>query len=93
MANVATTNPMVLDTAAAVLTGPTHVKQIRVIYSADDDDVEITDKNGNSVFLSKAGTIASAGRSETVNYPGGIKMDGLTVATIDGTTKVYVYLK
>jgi len=93
MANSVATNPLVLDTAGVALTGPVTIKAIRVVYSADSDDVELSDASGNSVFLGKAGTILSAGLSDGIVIPGGIKVNGLTVTTIDGSTVVYVYLK
>lgn len=93
MANSVTTNPLVLDTAGAVLTSPVKIKAIRVIYSADSDDVELSDQKGNSVFLGKAGTILTAGLTDGITVPGGISCDGLTVTTIDGSSVVYVYLK
>ena len=93
MANSTKTNPLVLDTAGVVLTGPVSIRAIRVIYGADDDDVSLSDSKGNSVFLGKATHIESAGNSESLTIPGCIKVDGLTATTIDSGSKVYVYLK
>jgi len=93
MANSVTTNPLVLDTAGVVLTGPVSIKAIRAVYGADADDVELSDAGGNSVFLGKATTIATAGNADGITVPGGIKINGLTATTIDSGTVVYVYLK
>ncbi len=93
MANSTTTNPLVLDTAGAVSTAPVTIKAIRVQYSADEDDVVLSDKGGNVVFTGKAGDVSVNGYNDELVVPGGIKIDGLTVTTIDGTSKVYVYLK
>jgi len=92
MANQVTTNPLVLDTAGVVDTKPIFIRAIRVLYSADSDDVELSDRNGNSIFLGKA-TSAGSGLTDNLAVPGGIRCDGLTVTTVDGTSKVYVYLK
>ena len=88
MANVATTNPMVLDTAAAVVTTPVQIKAV-VFTAANGDGLVLSDKDGNAIL----GLEASTGDlSPSVTVPGGIKADGLTVTTIDGGT-AYVYLK
>lgn len=88
MANSVTTNPLVLDTAAAVLTGPVHIKAV-VFTAANGEGLVLSDADGNAVL----GLEASTGDlSPSVTIPGGIKTDGLTVTTIDGGT-AYVYLK
>ena len=93
MANSVKTNPLVLDTAGVALTGPVNIKAIRVVYGADADDVLLKDAGGNSIFVGKATTIATAGNTDGVTVPGGIKFDGLTATTIDSGSVVYVYLK
>jgi len=93
MANSVTTNPLILDTAGAILTTPTHIKAIRVQFSADEDDVVLSDKGGKVVFSAKGGDVSVNGYNDSITIPGGIKCDGLTVTTIDGTSKAYVYLK
>ena len=93
MANSVTTNPLVLDTAGAVLTTPVQIKAIRVQFSADEDDVVLSDKGGNVVFTAKGGDVSVNGYNDSLTLPGGLKTEGLTVTTIDGTSKVYVYLK
>jgi hypothetical protein len=94
MANSVGTNPIVLDSAGVVQDkGPITIKAIRVVYGADADDVLLSDAAGNPVFVGKATTIATAGNTDGVTVPGGIKVEGLTATTIDSGTVVYLYLK
>jgi hypothetical protein len=93
MANSAIINPYALDTAGAVVTYPVSIKAIRVQFSADGDDVVLSDKNGNVIFIAKAGTVATVGYNDGIVFAKALKVDGLTVTTIDGTSKVYVYLE
>ena len=88
MANSVTTNPLVLDSTGVVLTGPVTIKAV-LFTATNGDGLLLSDAEGNQV----AGLEASTGDlSPTITVPGGIKVNGLTVTTIDGGV-AYIYLK
>jgi hypothetical protein len=88
MANSVGTNPLVLDTAGVALTGPVTIRAV-VFTAATGEGLLLSDADGNAVL----GLEASTGDlSPSLTVPGGIKVDGLTVTTIDGGA-AYVYLR
>lgn len=88
MANSVTTNPLVLDTAGAITSGPVTIKAVS-FTAANGEGFLLSDKEGNAVV----GLEASTGDlSPSITIPGGIKTNGLTVTTIDGGA-AYIYLK
>ena len=100
MANVATGNPWILDTAATIKTKGNIVKVKKMVFyaSAANDDVDVTDAAGNSVWKCRA---ASAGTNfedyagVEVDWGGDpLVMNGFIVATIDGSgsSELWVYL-
>jgi len=88
MANSVTTNPLVLDSTGIVLSTPVSIKSI-LFTAANGEGLVLSDKNGVAVASLEAST---GDLSPSVAVPGGIKINGLTVTTIDGGV-VYVYLK
>lgn len=88
MANSVTTNPLVLDTAAAALTGPVTIKAV-LFSAADGSTLVLSDAAGNAICTleTDAGDL-----NPSVTVPGGVKVNGLTVTTIDAGV-AYVYLK
>jgi len=88
MANSNSTNPLVLDSTGVSLTGPVTIKA--VLYTAPDGSgLLLSDAAGNQVveLETDAGDL-----NPSITIPGGIKVNGLTVTTIDAGT-AYVYLK
>ena len=94
MANVVATNPIYVDTAGVLRTGPVTIKAIFVQYVSNGDDLVLDDADGNIVFKSKAGPAAETTQPDTLCFsvPDGIKVNGLTCDTIDGTTHALIYL-
>jgi hypothetical protein len=88
MANSVKVNPLVLDTAGAALTGPVTIKAV-LFSAADGSTLVLSDASGNAICTleTDAGDL-----NPSVTVPGGIKVDGLTVTTIDAGV-AYVYLK
>lgn len=88
MANSVTTNPLVLDSTGVVLTGPVTIRAV-VYTAADGSTLLLSDSDGNAVLEleTDAGDL-----NPSLTVPGGIKVDGLTVTTIDAGT-AYVYLR
>lgn len=88
MANSTATNPLVLDSTGTVLTGPVTIRA--VVYTAvDGSTLLLSDGAGNAVL----GLETDAGDlNPSLTVPGGIKVDGLAVTTIDAGT-AYVYLR
>ena len=89
MANIgATTNPMYVDTAAAVTTDNVNIQS--VLWTANDtagddiaadDDFELTDTAGN-ILLSKRASFA--GDDLYMTFPRGLRVAGVTCTAIDG---------
>ena len=99
MSNITNTNPMVLDTAAAVVTNTLYITGIRWVPGTGrdvDDTAVISDKNGNVLWADSIDDIGAANnviiqpRQSHFTYP--IKAAGLTVTTLSGG-KIYVYHK
>lgn len=88
MANSVKTNPLVLDSTGVALTGPVTIKAI-LFTSTNGSGLLLSDASGNAVASLEATT---GDLSPTVTVPGGIKVNGLTVTTIDAGV-AYVYLK
>jgi hypothetical protein len=88
MANSVTTNPLVLDSTGAVLTSPARIKAI-LFTAANGEGLLLSDASGNAIASLEAST---GNLSPTLTVPGGIKVDNLTVTTIDGGV-AYVYLQ
>ena len=88
MANLVTTNPLVLDSTGVALTGPVTIKAV-LFSAADGSTLVLSDASGNALCTleTDAGEL-----NPTLTVPGGIKIDGLTVTTIDAGV-AYVYLK
>jgi hypothetical protein len=94
MANSVKTNPIYVDTAGVLFTGPGTIKAIYVTWISNDDDFLLSDAAGNIIFQAKASSaIATAGNSSQLTVPGGIKVNGLTCTTIDGTSEAIIYLQ
>ena len=88
MANSVGTNPLVLDSTGVALTGPVTIRAV-VFTAATGEGLLLSDADGNAVL----GLEASTGDlSPSLTVPGGIKVNGLTVTTIDGGV-AYVYLR
>ena len=88
MANSVGTNPLVLDSTGVALTGPVTIRAV-VFTAANGEGLLLSDADGNAVL----GLEASTGDlSPSLTVPGGIKVNGLTVTTIDGGV-AYVYLR
>ena len=88
MANSVRTNPLVLDSTGVVLTGPVTIRSV-VYTAATGNGLLLSDAAGNQVLRLTAST---GDLSPSLTVPGGIKIDGLTVTTIDGGT-AFVYLR
>ena len=88
MANSNSTNPLVLDSTGVSLTGPVSIKAV-LFTAATGEGLLLSDADGNSVVALEATT---GDLSPSITIPGGIKINGLTVTTIDGGT-AFVYLK
>ena len=95
MANVTATNPMRVDTAGVLRTGPVTIKAIFIQYVTNGDDVLLSDADGNVVFKSKGGPAIETTQPNNTSLvvPGGNKVNGLTCTTIDGTTEATIYLQ
>ena len=90
MANVVTTNPIVLDAAGVVSADPVTIKAIQVVAAGAAETVLLSDAKGNKVF----GSISTAEKlTDGLTVPGGIKCPSLTATTITAGTVVYLYLK
>jgi hypothetical protein len=88
MANSVTTNPLVLDSTGSALAGPVTIRAV-VFSAAAASTLVLSDADGNEVLTLET----SAGDlNPSLTVPGGIKVDGLTVTTIDAGT-AYVYLR
>ena len=90
MANSVDTNPLVLDSTGVVIAGPKPVTIRAVVFSAaDGSTLLLSDADGNEVLTleTDAGDL-----NPSLTVPGGIKVQGLTVTTIDAG-KAYVYLR
>jgi hypothetical protein len=92
MANVVTTNPIVLDAAGVVSITPVTIKAIQVAFAADADVVLLSDGSGNAVYGVTCNA-AGGGLNENLTVPGGIKCPSLTATTITAGAVVYLYLK
>ena len=88
MANSVGTNPLVLDTAGVAATGPVTIRAV-VFTAAAASTLLLSDAAGNEVLTLET-DVGDLNPSLTV--PGGIKVNGLTVTTIDAG-KAYVYLR
>ena len=92
MANNTKTNPMQLDTAGVIFAKgqPFSFSSLLFNASADDEDVLLSDADGNVIWVSKAGDISADGAcyESYLPYMGN---NGLTLTTIDGTSKLYIY--
>ena len=88
MANSNGTNPLVLDSTGVSLTGPVTIRSV-VFTAADGSTLLLSDADGNEVLQleTDAGDL-----NPSLTVPGGIKVNGLTVTTIDAGT-AYVYLR
>jgi len=82
MANSVTTNPIVLDTAGVVSNVPVTIKAIQVVFGNDSDFVVLADSKDNVVYYTKAGALLTAGATDSITVPGGIKTQGLKAVTI-----------
>lgn len=92
MANVTTKNPMVLDTAAEVLTTPAMISAIVWVgYSAAGDDLLIKDSDGNTIIEWKAPTVADTPQIG-FSWADPIRVRGFNLVTIDAG-KIMVHLK
>lgn len=92
MANSTTTNPMVLDTVGTIVERgiPYTLKYVSYQAAADDNDVELTDALGNTIWKAKVGDVSEDGYNAeaALNYTGN---SGLVLAVIDaGTLLLYV---
>ena len=92
MANNFLTDPMQVDTAAVIVAKgiPFYLRYISVQFSADDEDILLSDADGNIIWQAKAGDVSADGYNQDVSlcYSGN---NGLTCTTIDGTTVALLY--
>ena len=86
-----TPNVFVLDTAGVITTKALNIQAIHWLGTTDSHDLDISDKNGNSIWLQKLGTILTSGLDRKIEFCRPIQVNGLEVTTIDAGT-VYVYL-
>ena len=96
MANIATYNPLYVDSAAAVTTKIVTVQAIAWVgndTAGDDiaaaDDFELTDVNGNILISKRA---AYDGDDLFVTYPDGLICNGITCSAIDGGI-AFIYVR
>jgi len=92
MANVLTTDPIQIDTAGVIYAKgiPYTIKRVSFQASADDEDVLLSDADGNIIWQAKIGDVSADGYnySEGLCYAGN---NGLTCTTIDGTSVLLIY--
>ena len=92
MANNLLIDPMYIDTAGVIVTKgkPVNIRFISVQFSADDEDILLSDADGNVIWQAKAGDVSVNGYNQNVKlcYTGN---NGLTCTTIDGTTVALIY--
>jgi len=85
MANKLTTNPIQLDTAGTVFAKniPYVIKKVSYQAAADDNDVLLSDGDGNIIWEGKAGDVSVTGYNiqADLSYVG---KNGLVLTTIDG---------
>jgi hypothetical protein len=90
MANNLTGNPLVVDTAAALISGMATILAMEWIPNAAADDLTVTDGTGKTIWDVDALTGGTAGKEK---FPlDRFVCTGLTVSVIDGGT-LYVYIK
>jgi len=92
MANNTKTNPMQIDSTGVLFAKgqPVAFNYILFTASADDDDVLLSDADGNKIWVNKAGDVSADGYT----YESGITFvgnNGLTVTTLDGTSTLLIY--
>lgn len=95
MANKTTANPWILDTAGLVTTRPIRVSKLRWNPAAANNDLIVTDADGNEIWNVRAITSSSNMESvgaEEMNFSPPFVFSGLTIHTIDAG-KVYVYFE
>ena len=96
MANSLNTNPIYIDsTTGGTKAGQLHIKAIVWVSDegsnldiAADDDLLINDSHGNRIIGKRA---EFAGDDLYFDPPGGLAVNGITVATMDGGN-CYIYL-
>lgn len=99
MANVSTGNPWLLDTAGTIKGKGNIVKVKKMVFyaSAANDDVDVADAGGNTVFKARAaaaGTNYEDYAGVTAEFEPPLVMNGFVVTTIDGagSSELWVYL-
>lgn len=92
MANVLTTDPIQIDTAGVIYAKnkPYTIKHVSFQATTDEDDVLLSDADGNVIWQAKAGDISNVGSNynEHLEYSGS---NGLTCTTIDGTSVLLIF--
>jgi hypothetical protein len=88
MANSVTNNPLVLDSTGVALTGSTSIKAV-LFTAANGNGLLLSDAAGNKIASLEATT---GDLSPSITIPGGLRVEGITVTTIDGGI-AYIYLK
>ena len=92
MANILITDPMQIDTAGVIVAKgiPFYIRFVSVQFSADDEDVLLSDADGNIIWQAKAGDVSADGYNQDVDLCYSSN-NGLTCTTIDGTTVALIY--
>jgi hypothetical protein len=89
MANQKAENPMVLDTAGAIMTGQTKITQFEFIdYAVDTDSVIVTNKNGQVVWKANGASDLSPVRSGKIGW-----INGLTLSALTAGSRLLVWLE
>ena len=92
MANVATGNPWILDTAATLSTNNILVDKMVFIPNAADNDLIVKDNAGKVIWQIRAITASNNYQSSGMEtFDGPFLCNGFVLDTIDaGTLKVYL---
>ena len=92
MANNILTDPMQIDTAGVIVAKgqPFYLRYISVQFSADDEDILLSDADGNIIWQGKAGDVSVDGYNSNVHLDYSSN-NGLTCTTIDGSTVALLY--
>lgn len=90
MANDATKNPMILDTAGLITKNKIKVKGVLVFNTTADHAATLTDNDDNAVFQT-ASTLALYPFSYFFLGDCGITFDGIKISSLASGTKILIY--
>lgn len=89
MANPVGRGCLVLDAGTWASSSKFRVKQINVVFSANDGSLVLNNKHGEEIFRADNGTVQ---RTVPVAFPSEQEFDGIVVGTFTNVAKAYVYL-